>query len=80
MINIFSSIGLFVQFIFFRKLVPTTIFAFDMRMRQEISKRENGNNRLLGMAKYNTYFKNNFNLLIMNVTQINFIFLQNLRI
>ena len=56
------------------------MFAFDMRMRQEILKREIRNNRLLGMANYNTYFKNNFNLLVINVKKISFIFLQNLHI
>ena len=38
-------------------------------MTQEISKGEVGNGKYLGMANYNTYFKNKFNCLVMNITQ-----------
>ena len=38
-------------------------------MRQEISKGEVGNDKQLGMANYNIYFKNNFNHLVMKITQ-----------
>ena len=29
------------------------------------------------MANYNNYFKNNFNRLVMNITEINFLYWQN---
>ena len=38
-------------------------------MTQEISKREIRNGKFQGMANCNIYFKTNFNLLVMNVTQ-----------
>ena len=47
---------------------------FDIRMTQEISKGELGNGKYLGMANYNIYFKNNFNRLVMNMTQKNFLY------
>ena len=67
---IFSSIDLFVHKIF---NFATSSFAaqfslFDIRMTQQISKRETG------MANCNIYFKNNFNLLVINVTQMNFLY------
>ena len=34
-------------------------------MIQEISKRETGNDKLLGMANYSIYFKTKFNLLVI---------------
>ena len=47
---------------------------FYVEMTQEISKGEIGNDKQLEIANYNIYFKNNFNLLVMNVTQINFLY------
>ena len=38
-------------------------------MKYERSKGEVGNGKQLGMANYNIYFKNNFNRLVMNITQ-----------
>ena len=43
-------------------------------MKQEIAKGEIGNSKLLGIANYNIYFKNTFACLVMNVTQIDFIY------
>ena len=70
-IIIFSSVGLFVHKIFnFSGSSFEAQFSFlDIRMMQEISKREIWNGKLMGMANYNIYVKNNFNLLVMNVTQ-----------
>ena len=47
---------------------------FDIRMTQDISKREVGNGKCLGMANYNIYFKNDFILLVMDITQTNFLY------
>ena len=44
----------------------------DIRMTQKISKGGVGKGKQLGMANYNIYFKNNFNHLVMNITQISF--------
>ena len=38
-----------------------------------ISKGETGNRKIARDGKLNIYFKNNFNLLVMNVTQLNFL-------
>ena len=52
-------------------------------MTQEISKGEVGNGKYLGMVNYNisilqmANFKDNFNRLVMNITQINFLYWQN---
>ena len=43
----------------------------------KISKGEVGNGKQLGMANYNIYFKDNFNRLIMNITQMNLLYQQN---
>ena len=40
-----------------------------IRMTQEMSKLEIRNSKLLGMANCSTYFKDIFNVLVMNVTQ-----------
>ena len=53
---------------------------FDFRMTQEISKGELGNRKQLDMANYIIYSKNNFNSLVMNITQKNFLSRQNLHI
>ena len=45
---------------------------FDVGMTQEISKGEIGNEKQLGIINYSIFFKNNFNLLVMNVKQIIF--------
>ena len=49
-------------------------------MAQEISEGKIGNGKWLGMANYNIYLKNNFSRLVMNVTQINFLYWQNVYI
>ena len=43
--------------------------------RSGIPKRETGNweQQIASKDKLNIYFKNNFNLLVMNVTQLNFL-------
>ena len=73
MIITFSSIGLFVHkiFIYFASSFAVQFLLSDIRMTQEISKRETGNGKFLGITNYNIYFKTNFNLLVMKVTQIN---------
>ena len=43
-------------------------------MTQEISKGKIGNGKWLGLANYNINLKNNFSRLVMNVTQINFLY------
>ena len=53
---------------------------FDIRIMQEISKGEVGNDKWQGMANYNIYFKNNFNRLVMSIAQINFLYWQNVHI
>ena len=62
------------QFHKFASLFTAQFLFFDVRMTQEISKGEIGNDKYLGIANYNIYFKNNFNLLAMNVAQINFLY------
>ena len=42
-------------------------------MMQEISKGKVGNRKLQGIANYNISFKNNFNRLVMNITQTIFL-------
>ena len=49
-------------------------------MTQEISKGKIGNGKWLGLANYNINLKNNFSRLVMNVTQINFLYWQNVYI
>ena len=43
---------------------------FNIRMTQEILKGEVGKGKQLGMANYNIYFKNYFNRLVINITQM----------
>ena len=76
MIIIFSSISLFVYKIFigFASSLAAQFLLFNMKMRQEISNREIEKLMSLWLAYYNIYFKTNFNLLVMNVTQINFLY------
>ena len=38
-------------------------------MTQEMAKGETGKNKWLGMVNCNIYFKTNFNLLAMNITE-----------
>ena len=57
------------QFFYSRFFCSQDIY-FHIRITQEISKRQIGNEKLLGMANYKIYFKSHFNLLVMNVTQI----------
>ena len=63
MIIIFSAMGHFVHkiFIFFASSFAAQFSLFDIRMTQEILKREIGNVKFLVIANYNIYFKNNFN-------------------
>ena len=61
-------------FFYFASSFAAQFLLFDIRMTREISKGETGNSKLLGMANYNIYFKNNFNRLVTNVTQIDFIY------
>ena len=73
-INHFSSISLFVNkfFFYFARSFTAEFLFFDVRMTQEILKWDIGNDKSLGIASYNIYFKNNFNLLVVNVKQIIF--------
>ena len=48
--------------------VAVQFLLFDIRMTQEISKGDVGNGKWLVMANY-IYFKNNFNLLVMNIAE-----------
>ena len=50
------------------------VLLFVIRMTQKISKGEIRNSRWLGMANCNIYFKNYFNRLVMNITEINFLY------
>ena len=79
MIIIFSLIGIFVHkiFIFIASSFPAQFLHFEIRMTQEIPKRKTGNVKLLVIANYNTHFKNDFDLLVMKVTQVNFLYWQN---
>ena len=79
MIIIFSSIALFGHkiFVFIRKLVRGAFFAFWYQDDAKKSDMKIENVELLGIANYNICFKNNLSLLIMNVTQINFLDWQN---
>ena len=79
MIIIFSSIALFGHkiFVFIRKLVRGAFFAFWYQDDAKKSDMKIENGELLGIANYNICFKNNLSLLIMNVTQINFLDWQN---
>ena len=81
-IIIFSSIALFGHkiFVFFRKLVRSAFFTFWYQDDAKKSEMKIENGELLGNANYNICFKNNLNLLIMNVTQINFLDWQNVYI
>ena len=75
---ILSSIGLLVQKIafYFTSWFTVQFLFFDVRMTQELSKGGIGNAKQLGIAN----FKNNFNLLVMNITQMNFLYGQNVHI
>ena len=73
MIIIFYAIGLFHKIFFLASLLAAQFSLFYVRMSQEIPNRGIGKGKLLGMANY-IYFKNNFNLSVMNVTQINFLY------
>ena len=53
---------------------------FEIRTMQEIQKGEIANDKQLGMANYKIHFKNNFNDLVMNITEINFMYRQNMHI
>ena len=54
-----KRVGLFGHktFIFFASSFAKQFSLFDIKMTQEISKREIGSGKLLGMANYNIYFK-----------------------
>ena len=60
-------------FFYFPSSFATQFSLFVIWMTQEISQQEIGNDRYLGMANYNIYFKNNFNRLVINITQKNFL-------
>ena len=47
---------------------------FNIRMMQVISIGEVENDKQLRMANYNICFKNNFNRLVTNITQTNFLY------
>ena len=76
---IFSSIVFLFNrfFLLFRKLVRSAIFAVWYKDDARDIKRRNWE---LGMTNYNIYFKNNLNRSVMNVTQINFLYLQNVHV
>ena len=57
------------NFLLFLKLIHSAIFNFDIK---DI-KRGNWERQIARDGKLNIYFKNNFNLLVMNVTQLNFL-------
>ena len=72
--NHFSSICFFVHVSFyFASSILAQLSLFVIRVTQEISKLEIGNSKLLGMANCRIYFKDIFNVLVTNVTQIDFI-------
>ena len=79
---ILSSIRFCVHWIFisFVSSFAVAFLLFDTRIMQEISKREIENGKFLGMANYNVYFKTKLNLLVINITQINFLYWQNVSI
>ena len=79
MIIIFSSIALFGHkiFVFIWQLARSAFFAFWYQDYAKKSDMKIENDELLGIANYNICFKNNLSLLIMNVTQINFLDWQN---
>ena len=52
----------------FESSFAAQLLLFDIRMTQEISKGEVGNDKWLAVENYNIYFKNNFNRLVMNIT------------
>ena len=72
-----KSWTLFYKRLFYKFYFASSILAqlslFVIRVTQEISKLEIGNSKLLGMANCRIYFKDIFNVLVMNVTQIDFI-------
>ena len=67
-------------FLNFASLFATQFLLFDIRMTLKLSKGGTGNAKQLGITNYNIYFKNNFNRLVMNVTQTNFLYRQNVHI
>ena len=73
----FNRSFLFTRCFLLRKLVHSTICAFWYQDDTRNIKRGNWEQQIaIGIANYNIYFKNNFNLLAMNVTQINFFYWQ----
>ena len=56
-------------FFYFASLFAAQFSLFEIRMTQKISKGETGCGKKLGMTNYDIYFKNNFNRVVMNITQ-----------
>ena len=69
-----QQVFLFTLLFYFASSFEVQFLLFDFKMTQEKSKGKIGNDKQLGMANYNTYFKNNFSRLVMSVTQINFLY------
>ena len=65
---------------FICKLVRSAIFTFWYQNEAKNNKKGNLKRKLLEMANYNIHFKNNFSLSVINVSQINFLYWQNVHI
>ena len=60
-------------FFYFSSSLAAQVLLFDIRA----IKRRNWERQITRNGKLNIYFKNNFNLLVLNVTQLNFLNWQN---
>ena len=56
-------------FLYFASSILAQLSLFVIKMTQEMSKLEIRNSKLLGMANCSIYFKDIFNVLVINVTQ-----------
>ena len=56
-------------FLYFASAILAQLSFLVIRMTQEMSKLEIRNSKLLGMANCSIYFKDIFNVLVINVTQ-----------
>ena len=77
----YKALLIIIHFSYFASSFTVQFPLFDIRMMKKISKYVTGNGKELEMANYNIYFKNNLNcFLVINITQINFIYLPNVHI
>ena len=62
------------HFFCFASSFAAQFLLFHIKMTQEISKRELGNGKSLGMTNHYIYLKDNFNHLVMKITKTNFVY------